>query len=251
MHAARCMRIKRFPDLASLSAPIPATADDSPSTSADTGADTDPEEDYTSLVTLLGGRLSYLSQAATRADMLAHARAMVSTERAWLQSVVGLIPDHDDDVMDEQKWSTCSWLLLREFVKIRQEQEEAVREKIEAGEMSPTALAALPLPELPYYRCRQVMTRPDFLEALDRHNIIAIDINHNVTPDSLLLLHAAREVVEEDGFDDMLDDVRARVDEIESLHRTRELTQARRRMHEPGNVRATKSDSRTSALNPL
>ena len=101
MHAARCMRIKRFPGLASLSTPVPETTDDSPSTSADTGADTDPEGDYTSLVTLLGGRLSYLSQAATRADMLAHARAMVNTERAWLQSVVGLIPDHDDDVMDE------------------------------------------------------------------------------------------------------------------------------------------------------
>ena len=45
-----------------------------------------------------------------------------------------------------------------------------------------------------------------------------------MTPDSLLLLHAAREVVEEDGFDEQLDDVRDRVDEIESLHRTRELT---------------------------
>lgn len=30
--------------------------------------------------------------------------------------------------------------------------------------------------------------------------------------------------MEEDGFDDSLDSVRDRVDEIESLHRTRELT---------------------------
>ena len=45
-----------------------------------------------------------------------------------------------------------------------------------------------------------------------------------MTPDSLLLLRAAREVVEEEGFDQQLDDVRDRVDEIESLHRTRELT---------------------------
>lgn len=79
---------------------------------------------------------------------------------------------------------------------------------------------------------------------MDRANIIAIDvsgidshasslivahlyvaqINHDVTPDSELLLHAAREVVEEEGFDQQLDDVRDRVDEIESLHRTRELT---------------------------
>ena len=48
--------------------------------------------------------------------------------------------------------------------------------------------------------------------------------NHDVTPDSVLLLLAAREVVEEERFDEVLDNVRERVDEIESLHRTRELT---------------------------
>jgi len=68
------------------------------------------------------------------------------------------------------------------------------------------------------------MTRPDFLEDLDRANIIAIDAYHNVRPDSILILQAAQEVVEEEGFDEVLDSVRDRVDEIESLHRTRELT---------------------------
>jgi hypothetical protein len=51
-----------------------------------------------------------------------------------------------------------------------------------------------------------------------------MQIHHDVRPDSMLVLHAARQVVEEEGFDDVLDNVRARVDEIESLHRTRELT---------------------------
>ena len=80
---------------------------------------------------------------------------------------------------------------------------------------------------------------------LDRNNIISIDVspffflelhprnlmpflrlqlNHNIRPDSMLILQAARQVVEEEGFDETLDDVRERVDEIESLHRTRELT---------------------------
>jgi hypothetical protein len=78
---------------------------------------------------------------------------------------------------------------------------------------------------------------------LDRANIISIDvchfipcqrrpesdflfskIHHDVRPDSMLILHAAQVVVEEEGFDDLLDSVRGRVDEIESLHRTRELT---------------------------
>ncbi|KAG6879919.1 hypothetical protein C0992_009583 [Termitomyces sp. T32_za158] len=40
----------------------------------------------------------------------------------------------------------------------------------------------------------------------------------------MLVLHAAREVVSEEGFQEVLDNVRDRIDEIESLHRTRELT---------------------------
>ena len=59
---------------------------------------------------------------------------------------------------------------------------------------------------------------------MDRLNIISIDIDHNVRPDSLLILHAARDVVEEEGFEEKLESVRGRIDEIESLHRTRELT---------------------------
>lgn len=59
---------------------------------------------------------------------------------------------------------------------------------------------------------------------LDRQNIVSIDTNLDVRPDSMALLSAAREIVEEPGFREVLDSVRKRVDEIESLHRTRELT---------------------------
>ncbi|KAF7979047.1 hypothetical protein HWV62_44049 [Athelia sp. TMB] len=127
-------------------------------------------------VSVVGGRLLYLNRVSKARDMVDMARHMLRVEKAWLLSQIGLIPDCDDDVMDE-------------------------------------------------WRCRQIMTRPDFLEAdLDRANIISIDVHHDVRPDSMLILHAARQVVEEDEFQDMLDSVRARVDEIESLHRTRELT---------------------------
>ena len=54
-------------------------------------------------------------------------------------------------------------------------------------------------------------------------------VNLNVRPNSMLILHAACEVVKEEGFDELLDNVRARIDEIESLHRTRELTVCGRR----------------------
>ena len=40
----------------------------------------------------------------------------------------------------------------------------------------------------------------------------------------MLTLWAAREIVEEQGFDDLLQCVRDRIDEIESLHRTAEVT---------------------------
>ncbi|KAI0790575.1 hypothetical protein C8Q75DRAFT_762549 [Abortiporus biennis] len=184
----------------------------------------EPLQTYRDAIALIGGRLSYIGKVAKAKDMVAHAEHMLSVEKAWLLSQIGLIEDCDDDVMDEQKWSSCSWLLLREFVKRRQEAEKQVMEEIEQGTKTMDDLLDLPLPKIPYYQCRQIMTRADFLEELDRCNIIAIDINHDVTPDSLLLLRAAREVVEEEGFDDSLDSVRDRVDEIESLHRTRELT---------------------------
>ncbi|KAI6111969.1 hypothetical protein EDD16DRAFT_1485254 [Pisolithus croceorrhizus] len=167
-------------------------------------------------VTLVGGRLSYLSHMAQMEDMLRGARDLVDWEREWLLSQIGLIPDCDDDVMDEQKWSTCSWLLLREFVRLHKERQ---RERQAAGlPWDPTEL-----PSIPYGRCRQIMTRTDFIEELDRTNIISIGVKLDVRPDSMLILQAAREVVEEEGFDDLLQNVRDRIDEIESLHRTREI----------------------------
>lgn len=175
-------------------------------------------------VSVVGGRLSYLSKIARAQDVQDAANNILAVETAWLQSQIGLIPDCDDDVMDEQKWSSCSWLLLREFVQQRREDERERRKAVKSGKLSPDDLDELPLPKIPYYKCRQIMTRPDFLEGLDRANIIAIDTDHNVTPDSLLILRAAQEVVETSGFNKLLDDVRNRVDEIESLHRTRELT---------------------------
>ncbi|KIY50264.1 hypothetical protein FISHEDRAFT_39627 [Fistulina hepatica ATCC 64428] len=179
------------------------------------------------IVSMLGGRLSFLSKASKSPNPVETASQLMVIEKAWLLSQIGLIPDCDDDVMDEQKWSSCSWLLLREFAKQRRETEREHAEKIASGEWTTETAPDVPLPVFPYvpqWKCRQIMTRADFLEELDRKNIIAIDVNHNVRPDSMLILHAAIEVTEEEGFDELLSSVRNRVDEIESLHRTRELT---------------------------
>ncbi|KAF9012511.1 hypothetical protein BDQ17DRAFT_1344041 [Cyathus striatus] len=175
-------------------------------------------------VKVVGGRLSYLNKVAKAPDPKITADGLLSVEKAWLLSQIGLIPDCDDDVMDEQKWSSCSWLLLQEFVKIRREQEKERQASIEASLIDAGSAEELPLPTIPYWKCRRIMTRTDFMEELDRINVISIDINHDVRPDSTLVLYAAQEVVEEEDFQEILDGVRDRIDEIESLHRTRELT---------------------------
>ncbi|KAG8966190.1 hypothetical protein FRC03_012308 [Tulasnella sp. 419] len=167
----------------------------------------------------IGGRLSYMARAGRSNDILEAAKNMRENEKAWLLSRIGLIPDCDDDVMDEQKVCASSWLLLQEFVKRYKAQEEEYLRLKEAGESPPE----LTTPTISYYEARQIMTRPDFLEFLDTVNIVAIDAHHVVRPDSTLMLRAAREVVEEEGFEELLTNVRERIDEIEGLHRTREL----------------------------
>ena len=73
------------------------------------------------------------------------AEKLLQRERAWLLSEVGLIPDCDDDVVDEQKWSSGAWLLLREFVRLWHEAE--ARKSAAAGE---EVREEVPLPKLSY-----------------------------------------------------------------------------------------------------
>ena len=137
---------------------------------------------FKEVVRLVGGRLTYLGKVAKAPDMIKHAEHMLAVEKAWLLSQIGLIPDCDDDVMDEQKWSSCSWLLLREFVKKHQENVANMKEAIERGEATEDDLDHLPLPRISYvrliltyilhlltstvaqYDCRQIMTRTDFMD---------------------------------------------------------------------------------------
>ena len=70
-------------------------------------------------MSLVGGRLSYLNKVARSKDMIGMARHLLEVEKGWLLSQIGgyrhslldymylktdfagLIPDCDDDVMDE------------------------------------------------------------------------------------------------------------------------------------------------------
>ncbi len=62
---------------------------------------TETEEAYREVTATVGGRLSYLAKIAKHPNMLSQAEQMLRLEKAWLLSQIGLIPDHDDDVMDE------------------------------------------------------------------------------------------------------------------------------------------------------
>ncbi|PWN97081.1 hypothetical protein FA09DRAFT_299005 [Tilletiopsis washingtonensis] len=208
----------------------------------------------------VGGRIALLNKIARREDMRAAVRQLVVDDLNWLLSKTGIIEDHDDDVMDEQKWSTCSWLLFVELAKrqkaleeesasalsasiaarredeqVRQAAHESEKEQ-EHGEKRPQDDATNPLsdvevglpgdvpnPSLTWGEVRQVMTRPDFLEELDRLNIIHVDRHHHIRADSMPLLRAFRLQAEEEGYEDKLESVMDRVSAIESLLRTREL----------------------------
>ena len=52
-------------------------------------------------VSIVGGRLSYLSRVSKARDMLEMANHLKTVEKGWLLSRIGLIVDCDDDVMDE------------------------------------------------------------------------------------------------------------------------------------------------------
>ncbi|KAL8279590.1 hypothetical protein RQP46_007903 [Phenoliferia psychrophenolica] len=191
---------------------------------------------------LVGGRLSFLSKLARQKDVMKAAEEKVESEKRWLLGRLGLIPDLDDDVMDEQKVSSCSMLLFQEFARLADEAEEENQAALAAVATrlrllppivaDDASLDAYDLPymlpahdvALDYRRTREVMTRPDYVQDLDHHNILHIDEEHFVRPDSRLMLSVFRSIAAEPDFEDKLSNVRDRVDEIESLHRTSELT---------------------------
>ncbi|KAK0546131.1 hypothetical protein OC846_005076 [Tilletia horrida] len=201
-----------------------------------------------------GGRVNLLNKLARRHDILQASDRLVEDDMQWLLSKTGIIEDHDDDVMDEQKWATCSWLLFSELARRHAAFEEASEElvnqarerRLKEGETAQQATEEaesiveasadpsrdvdtaegediLPAVSLTWGEARQVMTRPDYILELDRLNMIHIDRHHRIYADNMALLRAMRRVAETEGFPEKLESVMDRVSAIESLGRTREL----------------------------
>lgn len=68
---------------------------------AKSGQDSVDDETIHQVLQYTGGRLAYINRTARSMDPLRLAEHMSETEKGWLLSQIGLIPDCDDDVMDE------------------------------------------------------------------------------------------------------------------------------------------------------
>jgi hypothetical protein len=79
------------------------------------------------------------------------------------------------------------------------------------------------LPSYPLHKAQEIMTRADFVRALDRLNLFSITSDAQVRASSVPMHRAFKEIVALPGFREHLQGTIDRIAAIESLGRTREL----------------------------
>ncbi|KAK8022120.1 hypothetical protein PG993_012887 [Apiospora rasikravindrae] len=162
----------------------------------------------------IGGRLRHLTRVARSPDMLDACETICDRERRWLMSQCWILGgDLDPGAEDAQDIASSAMLLARALVQ----KEKAMRA---AGTLSDEGR----LPQIPLYEAREIMTNPDWIKAHDHMNIFNIDSTGMVQADSVAMQNAMRDVCGLPGFDEQLQATLDRLDEIESLARTREVT---------------------------
>ncbi|KFY99761.1 hypothetical protein V500_01289 [Pseudogymnoascus sp. VKM F-4518 (FW-2643)] len=162
----------------------------------------------------IGGRLTFLNKVAKSTDMLKTCDDISAVEKQWFLNQCGLLGmEMDDDVMDQQKYASAAMVLAQALV----DQEAASDGPIYDPEHGHD------LPALPLHKARQVMTRADFIRDYDHINIFTITSSAMVRADSVPMQRAFREICAEPGFREYLDATLQRINDIESLGRTREL----------------------------
>ena len=123
----------------------------------------------------------------------------------------------DDDVMDQQKYASAAMVLAKALV----DQEKQTIMDTNSSQPVPSNPN---LPQIPLHLARQIMTRADFIQSYDHYNLFTIDSNAMVRADSVPMMNAFREICSEPGFEEHLEKTLDRINAIESLGRTRELT---------------------------
>ncbi|KAL5357857.1 hypothetical protein BJX96DRAFT_28994 [Aspergillus floccosus] len=162
----------------------------------------------------VGGRLSFLNRVAKAQDFMKLCNSICQAEKTWFLNKCWILgTEMDDDVMDEQKFSSAAMVLARALVEKEKEMEKTYDPKL--GHI---------LPEIPLHKAREIMTRADFIQSYDHENIFTIDSRAMVRADSVPMQNAFREICSWPGFDEHLENTLERIGDIESLGRTRELT---------------------------
>ncbi|KAI0101024.1 hypothetical protein GGR51DRAFT_563673 [Nemania sp. FL0031] len=160
----------------------------------------------------IGGRLSFLSRVAKSEDMVKACNAICEREKRWLLSHYWILgEDLDPGGETQQDLSSAAMLLAKTLV----DKEKAMRR---AGTYDGR------LPQIPIHEAQQIMTNAAWIKEHEHNNIFTINSDGMVQADSVAMQHAMREICEQEGFDEHLRATLDRLDEIESLQRTREIT---------------------------
>lgn len=160
----------------------------------------------------IGGRLRFLSHVAKSRDMLSACETICEKERLWLLDQCWILGAEMDPGAENQQ-DICASAMIMAKALIAKEK-ELMRDKDYDGR----------LPQIPLHEARELVTNNEFLKALDHINIVTIDSRSMVQADSVAMQNAFRVVSSQPGFDEHLQETLDRLDELESLARTRELT---------------------------
>lgn len=181
-----------------------------------------PESTCNAIYDLIGGRPQHISQVARHRDVIKACHEIIDREKTWFLNQCGLLGEEmDDDVMEFGKFSLSAMLLMREFVEMdRRRMNTLISKELPDAK---DACKDHHLPELPLWRSRQIMTRPDYIQQYDNLNIFTVDSDLRVRADSVPMMRAFHEIASQPNFDTLLEETTERVAAIESLGRTREL----------------------------
>ncbi|GAB1317491.1 hypothetical protein MFIFM68171_07701 [Madurella fahalii] len=161
----------------------------------------------------VGGRLNFLNRVAKSKDMFAACDTIREMEKTWFLNQCWILGEEmDDDVMDQQKWAAAAVVLATALVDKEEEMEKTYDPEL--GHV---------LPSFPLHKAQEIMTRADFVRALDRLNLFSITSSAQVRASSVPMHLAFKEIVAQPGFREHLQATIDRIAAIESLGRTREL----------------------------
>lgn len=160
----------------------------------------------------IGGRLRFLSHVAKSPDMLKTCSGICEKERHWLLDQCWILGKEMDPGAEDHQDICASAMVMAKALIAREK--VLMRDEDYDGR----------LPQIPLHEARELVTNAGFLKALDHINIVTIDANSMVQADSVAMQNAFRAVCSQPGFDEHLQETLDRLDELESLARTRELT---------------------------